>query len=427
MSAAAPSSSILAVFCVALSLAGCGDAGVESGSLAAGFGHRPLIRPSSALSLEAGETVPQLLERGGLSAPEVRRLLDRVRAHADWTAPRPGLEARFHAWPGEPIERIELRVDADRTLDFTRRGAVWDLAVDSVEVTRDTVVVSGLLEGGLWAARLGGDASLLSVEEKAALTGQLAEVYAWQIDFFRDPRPGDAFRIAMERALRPDGSVREATVLVAEYALGDRHFEAYRFGPSDEDGDWYYDDAGSALRGAFLKAPLDLVRVTSRFAGQRFHPVLGVYRAHTGIDYGAPSGTLVRATGAGSVVRAGWAGDLGLMIELDHGGGVRTRYAHLSGIADALHTGGRVDQGDAIGAVGSTGLSTAPHLHYEFRVNGRAVDPSSVDLPVERPIPAADSVRFDHERGAARGLLGRVRWPGGPTPSRAAPEASEPR
>ncbi|MDX1394275.1 MAG: M23 family metallopeptidase [Gemmatimonadota bacterium] len=413
-----PSSSIRRALFAVLTVAACGGGDERSGSVAAGFGHRPLILPSNAITLDAGETVPQLLERGGLSGPEVRRLLDRVRGHADWTAPQPGVEARFHGWPGEPVERIELRVDADRTLDFIRRGAVWDLSVDSVEVTRDTVVVSGLLEGGLWAARLAGDASRLTVEEKGALAGHLAEVYAWQIDFFRDPRPGDAFRVAMERALRPDGSLREATVLAAEYALGDTHHEAYRFSPSDETDAWYYDDGGSALRGAFLRAPLDLVRVTSRFAGQRFHPVLGVYRAHTGTDYGAPSGTLVRATGAGSVVRAGWAGDLGLMIELDHGGGVRTRYAHLSGVADELRTGAVVEQGEAIGAVGSTGLSTAPHLHYEFRVNGRAVDPSSVDLPVERPIPAADSLRFDRERGAARVLLGRVRWPGRPALSR---------
>jgi murein DD-endopeptidase MepM/ murein hydrolase activator NlpD len=342
----------------------------------------------------------------------VRRLLDQIRPYADWTAPGTDLEGRFHHWPGEPPERIELRIDADRTLDFTLRGAVWDVAVDSVLVTLDTVVVSGVLDGGLYSARLGGAEERLTNAEKGDLAGQLAEVYAWQIDFFRDPRPGDAFRLALQRTLRPDGSLRGTIVLAAEYARGDRHLQAYRFAASDEGRPLYFDELGTALRGAFLKTPLDLVRVTSRFARSRYHPVLRGYRSHTGVDYGAPTGTAVRATGGGTVVRAGWAGDFGLMIELDHGGGVRTRYAHLSGVADGLHGGAPVNQGEIIGTVGSTGLSTAPHLHYEFRLNGRAVDPAAVDLPVERPIPAADSLRFDEVRGAARTLLGQARWPG---------------
>jgi hypothetical protein len=286
------------------------------------------------------------------------------------------------------------------------------VAVDSVSVRVDTVVVSGLLDGSLYSARLAGDEGRLSIAEKADLAGQLAEVYAWQIDFYRDPRPGDAFRVAIERAHRPDGSLRSATVLAAEYARGERYLQAFRFMSESDVEAHYYDGTGSALRGAFLKAPLDLVRVTSRFERSRYHPVLRSVRSHTGVDYGAPSGTPVRATGDGTIVRAGWAGDLGLMIELDHGRGIRTRYAHLGGVADALHRGARVEQGDVIGVVGSTGLSTATHLHYEFRLRGRPVDPASVDLPVERPIPLADSLRFDEARGSALGLLGRTLWPG---------------
>ena len=393
-------------------LVGCAGDSSDGSTAAAGFNRRPLVRPSRTLGLQSGESFPDLLLRGGLSAPDARRLLDQIRPYADWTAAGSGVEARFHRWPGEPPERIQLRIDADRTLDFTLRGAVWDVAVDVVPVTLDTVVVSGVLEGGLYSARLGGDAGRLSTAEKGALAGQLVEVYAFQIDFFRDPKPGDAFRVALERAQRPDGSIRGSTVLAAEYARGDRHLQAYRFTVANEDDPLYFDEMGTALRGAFLKTPLDLVRVTSRFARGRYHPVLRAYRAHSGVDYGAPTGTAVRATGGGTVVRAGWSGDFGLMIELDHGNGLRTRYAHLSGIAESLHGGASVGQGEVIGTVGSTGLSTAPHLHYEFRMHGRAVDPASVDLPVERPIPAADSVRFDGARGTARSLLGTTHWPG---------------
>jgi len=407
---AAARRALVALLCLATGA--CAGDSNGTATTSAGFGGRPLIRPSNRLSLESGETVPELLARGGLSAPEVRRLLDRIRPYADWTTPDRALEARFHRWPGEPPERLELRIDRDRTLDFTLRGAVWDVDVDSVSVRYDTVVVSGVLDGSLYSAHLAGDEGRLSIAEKADLAAQLADVYAWQIDFYRDPRPGDAFRLAVERARRPDGSLRGTTVLAAEYARGERYLQAFRFVSAIDAEAHYYDGTGIALRGAFLKAPIDLVRVTSRFAKSRYHPVLRSVRSHTGVDYGAPSGTPVRATGDGTIVRAGWAGDLGLLIELDHGRGVRTRYAHLGGVSDVVHRGGLVGQGDVIGVVGSTGLSTAPHLHYEFRLHGLPVNPASVDLPVQRPIPPADSLRFDEARGSALKLLGRTFWPG---------------
>ena len=405
--------------------AGCGDPAPVGESAAAGLGYRPLARPTTTLAVQPGETLADVLDRGGLSAPDVRRLLDMTRPFVDWTSPDRGLEARFHRWPGEPPERIDLRVDADYTLSFDMVGAVWEVTVDSVPVALDTVVVSGLLESSLYAARLGGDVDRLSVTEKADLAGHLAEVFAWQIDFYRDPRPGDAFRVALERAIRPDGSIRRSTVIAAEYARGSALHQAYRFSPVGEEGALYFDEAGSALRGAFLRAPLDLVRVTSRFSNARYHPLLRGVRAHAGVDYGAPSGTPVRATGDGRVVRAGWAGDFGLMIELEHGDGIRTRYAHLGGIADDVAVGQRVSQGDVIAAVGSTGLSTAPHLHYEFRRYGAAIDPTSVSVPVERPIPPQDAGRFDIASGEARGVLGRAYWPAAPAGAHGATGTSE--
>ncbi|MDH3732822.1 MAG: M23 family metallopeptidase [Gemmatimonadota bacterium] len=408
-------------------LLGCGGSVEESGTTSAGFGHRPLVQPSTRLVLKPEETLSDFLLRGGLSAPDARRVIDIARPFGDWTAPDPGVEARFHRWPGEPPERIHLKIDPDRTLSLDLVGAVWQVAVDSVPVVMDTVVVSGVLESSLYAAHLAGDAEELSVAEKAALVGQLADVFAWQIDFYRDPRPGDAFRIALERVVRPDGSLRGSTVLAAEYSGPGELLQAFRFSPSNESGSLYFDEGGSALRGAFLRAPLDLVRVTSRFSGGRYHPVLRSYRSHAGVDYGAPSGTPVRATGDGRVVKAGWAGDLGLMVELDHGRGIRTRYAHLSGISDDVAAGRTVTQRDIIGVVGSTGLSTASHLHYEFRRNGRAVDPTSVDLPVERPIDPLDEERFADLSGEARSVLGRAFWPapvpGSPYPSGTATSA----
>jgi murein DD-endopeptidase MepM/ murein hydrolase activator NlpD len=293
-------------------------------------------------------------------------------------------------------------------------GARWIVRLDSVPVTKDTVVVAGHVDSNLYSAALSGQVGRLSVAEKGDLAGHLSRVFAWQIDFYREVRPRDAFRLAVERELRPDGSVRRSRVLAAEYMKAGSLLTALRFRPADELQAFFYDQAGDALKGAFLKAPLDLIRVTSRFGGGRYHPMLGRYRTHRGVDYGAAAGTRVRATGEGTVERAGWWGDYGLVIEVRHGGDVRTRYAHLSAVEGGVRPGASVTQGQTIGRVGSTGLSTAPHLHYEFLLRSIPTDPGRIDLPVGRPITEVDKERFARARATAWLLLSRVSWPGDP-------------
>jgi murein DD-endopeptidase MepM/ murein hydrolase activator NlpD len=305
-------------------------------------------------------------------------------------------------------------MDRDRVLSLELVGARWRVRLDSLPVRLDTVVVAGGVGSNLYSAALSGDANLLSVEEKGDLVAHLSRVYAWQIDFYRDVRPGDAFRLAIEREIRSDGSVRAGRVLAAEYMSGDLLRTAFRFQPTGESQPQFYDEGGKALRSAFLKAPLDFARVTSRFDPGRFHPLLGGYQAHLGVDYGATHGTPVRSTGDGVVARAGWWGNYGLVIEVDHGGGIQTRYAHLGGIETGVHRGGPVLQGQMIGRVGSTGLTTASHLHYEFLLRGIHTDPTRIDLPVERPIPDEDAERFASTRAAGWLLLSRTSWPGRP-------------
>jgi len=383
----------------------------SGGPQVASVGYQRFELPVRQLELAPGEGFSGFLRRGDLSAREVGRLRDLARPYLSAGRLDPAASARVHGWPGESPQKIELRVDGDQTLVFVITGAVWGVAVESVTVRLDTAVVTGRVAENLWAARLAGDAERLSVEGKGALVGHLAEVFAWQIDFYREVRSGDAFRLAIERELRPDGTVRAERVLAAEWRTGSVRLEAYRFSSSEERKPLYYDADGLALKGPFLRSPLDFVRVTSRFSNDRYHPILGRSRSHRGTDYGAASGTSVRATGDGTIRTAGWAGDYGLLIEVDHAGGIRTRYAHLSGIADRLVPGARVSQGERIGLVGATGLATGPHLHYEFLINGRPVNPASVDLPVERPLPSEDLDRFDRVRLDAAALLRRTRLP----------------
>ncbi len=390
----------------------------------AGPESKPVVAPAPVLdpiparfnrreALQPGERLEPLLTRTGLSPNEVVHLADLVRPYADPADPPPGTVVRWEEIAGAAPEQVALRLDLDRILRFDVVGARWAVRLDSTLVRLDTVVVAGGVGANLYSATLSGDVSRLGVEEKADLVAHLSQVYAWQIDFYRDVKPGDAFRLAIERAVRTDGSVRASRVLAAEY-MNDGHLRtAFRFRPAGESETFFYDEKGRALRSAFLRAPLDFVRVTSRFDLGRFHPLLGGYQAHRGVDYGAASGTPVRATGAGVIVRAGWWGDYGLVIEVAHGNGIQTRYAHLGGIEKGVARGASVAQGQKIGRVGSTGLATGSHLHYEFLLRDIHTDPTRVDLPVERPIPDEDRERFATTRAVGWLLLSRTSWPGG--------------
>jgi murein DD-endopeptidase MepM/ murein hydrolase activator NlpD len=192
-------------------------------------------------------------------------------------------------------------------------------------------------------------------------------------------------------------------VLAADLTMSGKSLTAFRF---ESDGhSAFYDANGNSLRRAFLRAPVQFRRISSTFARARFHPVLGITRRHEGTDYAAAPGTPVMAAGDGVVLRAGRAGGYGNLIELRHRNGITTRYGHLRGFARGIHAGARVEQGQTIGYVGSTGLATGPHLHYEFRVNGVARDSRRVELGNGAPIRDGLRAEFQTERDRLLVLL----------------------
>jgi murein DD-endopeptidase MepM/ murein hydrolase activator NlpD len=219
------------------------------------------------------------------------------------------------------------------------------------------------------------------------------KIFAWQIDFSRDLRPGDGYRILYERQVRPDGTARSWRVIGALFDLGEKQHSAfwYRLPDGTED---YYDRDGESLRRAFLRAPLEFRRISSAFSTGRFHPILKKSRPHHGIDYAAASGTPIRAVGDGVVARAGWGGGYGNVVEIRHRSAYSSRYAHMRAFAPGIRPGVRVRQGDLIGYVGSTGLSTGPHLHYEFHENGRPINPSSIKYLTGDPVPGGSRSRY---------------------------------
>jgi murein DD-endopeptidase MepM/ murein hydrolase activator NlpD len=377
-------------------------------------------------TLRSGETITQLLMRARLADDEARGLVSALSGHQDPRRLRPGAVVSYRtSYLEGKVRGMELRLDADRTLNLRREGDDWAGQVEEVPVVLDTVVLTGMVETSLYAALLRGEGDDIPAEERERVADILAErIFAWQIDFSRDLRRGDTYRVLYERAVRPDGTARWGKVLGVEFQVNGRENTAFLHRAHDGTEEYYARD-GESLKRAFLRAPLEFRRISSAFSRSRFHPVLGVNRPHNGIDYAAAPGTPIRAVGDGTVTRAGWGGGYGNLVDIRHSRGYTTRYAHLRGFAQGVRAGGRVRQGDIIGYVGSTGLATGPHLHFEFHLNGRPIDPNSVRDVTGEPLPPRSRAAFvaQVERYAAMMdvLEGRTRL-AGRVPAAVAPE-----
>jgi len=250
--------------------------------------------------------------------------------------------------------------------------------------TREAVI-SGTIENSFYE-----DALKAGADPQAVMA--LTDIFAWDIDFSSEIRKGDSFSVLSE-VLYVDGvPVRSGKIKGAEMVNGGKKYTAVYY--EGKSGSGYYDSDGRSLRRSLLKSPLRFRRITSHFSRGRFHPILKKYRPHHGVDYGAPKGTPVEAAGSGIVKFAGWKGGYGNFVEIKHYNGYLTAYGHLSKIGKGVRRGAKVDQGKVIGYVGSTGISTGPHLHYEMRANGRLINPLSVKTVADKAIPKKEKQAF---------------------------------
>jgi murein DD-endopeptidase MepM/ murein hydrolase activator NlpD len=239
-----------------------------------------------------------------------------------------------------------------------------------------------------------------------AIAMQLARVFATDIDFHVDLRKGDRFAVIYEMLYDSGELVAPGRILAAEFVNDGHAYHAVLF-RDDEGIDGYYSLDGTNRAKAFLRSPVEFSRVSSGF-GARFHPIFKNWRAHTGVDFAAPRGARVIASADGHVVSAGPRGGYGNAVEIRHGGGTTTLYAHLSGFASGVRAGSRVRQGEPIGFVGSTGYATGPHLHYEFKIGGIHHDPMKVALPKAEPVPARLRAQFAEVASRARTTIERI-------------------
>ena len=275
---------------------------------------------------------------------------------------------------GAPIlQSLTIRPDARRELTLERDDAGgYGVAEKVFEIVARLQRAAGAVRGSVIAS-----AAAAGVPRPAL--AEMMRAFSWDVNFQHDIKAGDRFAVLIERSWTVDGRPVDAgRVLWAELTTGAgrQTYSVYRFKPRDG-AEFFYNSRGQSVVKALLRTPLNLSRVSSGF-GMRRHPLLGFTRMHTGIDFAAPPGTPVLAAGAGSVVEAGPNGGYGQWVEISHGSGLATGYAHLSRIAPGVRRSARVRQGQVIGFVGSTGLSTGPHLHFELHRNGQPVNPLGV-------------------------------------------------
>jgi murein DD-endopeptidase MepM/ murein hydrolase activator NlpD len=365
------------------------------------------VEVAHADTLRKGETLSELLARTRLDREAAQALLDELSSVADPRSIRPGLVVQYRmATADGRVRAMSTRLDADRSLAFHRANTGWTAAVEEVPVRLDTAVLAGTVRQSLYQALMAAEGDVPRGERQVVADLLADKIFAWKIDFSRDLRAGDSFRILYERVVRPDGTARTSKILAVQFDIGGTRHDAYLF--SVDGAEDYYDGDGESLRRAFLRAPLEFRRISSSYSTGRFHPILRRVRAHHGIDYAASSGTPIRAVGDGVIQKAGWGGGYGNVVEIRHQRGYSSRYAHLRGFATGIRPGTRVRQGELIGYVGTTGLSTGPHLHYEFHMNGRPVDPTSIRYLTGEPVPGGVRGRFRAQRDARIAAMERA-------------------
>ena len=360
--------------------------------------------------LDRGETLIALLGRAGVAEEAAREVIRAATASAvDTRYLRAGMSVEVTAdSAGVPPRELVFHLGVDRLLRMVRSDSGWTGKEERLPWTTDTVVVSGTIRSTLSRA-MDSVTAFFPGRARDELTWALADIFEYRLDMSRDLQPGDRFRALVERSVAPNGTTRMGAVLAASLTLSGNELSAFRF-DSRFGKPTYYDAKGKSLRAPFLRAPLEFRRISSSF-GMRFHPILGTWKAHKGTDYAAGSGTPVRAIGDALVVRAGWAGGYGNVLELRHRNGYVTRYGHLRGFAKGIRAGKRVEIGQTVAYVGTTGLSTAPHLHFELLVGGvqrdaRTALRSITSEPIDR------SERGDFERLRERMLASLDASPG---------------
>jgi murein DD-endopeptidase MepM/ murein hydrolase activator NlpD len=286
----------------------------------------------------------------------------------------------------DDFERFEYDIDHDEQLIITREAEEFSVQKVPIPYTTETVGVRGKIETSLFEA-------VTSTGESDVLAMNLADIFAWDIDFILDIRKDDSFQALVEKRYRDGQWAGYGHILAAEFTNQGETFQAFLYQDGDRRPD-YFDAEGQSLRKAFLKAPLSFSRISSGFTMRRFHPITKTWKSHPAIDYAARPGTPIKTVGDGIVIKKGYTRGNGNYVKIRHNSSYETLYLHMKGFARGIAQGKRVAQGQTIGYVGSTGLATGPHLCFRMYKNGAPVNPHRVKAPSAKPVSAENLADF---------------------------------
>ena len=327
--------------------------------------------------IQSGDTLDRLFRKHNLDLGNLAAIVGLPEAGKHLRLLRPGDAFRIEHNGGKLVSLYrELGLTNALLVSRGESGYFAEIVERQIEVQKR--LAYGRIESSLFES-----AASAGMPDKLIMN--LAGIFAWDVDFVLDIRKGDDYYILYEEIYQDGKFVTSGQIVAAEFNNNGRTFQAIRYVDKDGRADYFTPD-GRSVRKAFIRAPVDFTRISSSFNPQRRHPILNTIRAHRGVDYAAPGGTPIKAAGDGKIKHRGRHGGYGNAVIIQHGGNITTLYAHMSKFHAAAKMNGRVRQGDVIGYVGATGLATAPHLHYEYRLNGVHRNPRTVQLPQAEPI-----------------------------------------
>ncbi|UCC15527.1 MAG: peptidoglycan DD-metalloendopeptidase family protein [Gammaproteobacteria bacterium] len=329
------------------------------------------------VEIKPGDSLDRLFRRHGLSVADLALMLELKEARNALAVIKPGDKIEV-THEGERVLGLSRPLSEELTMRVVRSESAYEVEFMANPVEHRPAFVQGEIETSLFEA--GAEAGMSD-----RLIMNLAGVFAWDVDFALEIRKEDRFSLVYQQVWQDGERLRDGDILAAEFVNQGRVYRALRFEDPEGRVD-YYTPEGLSVRKAFLRAPLDFTRVSSNFNPNRLHPILKTKRPHKGVDYAAPKGTPIKAAGDGRIIFRGRNGGYGNCVIIQHGGNITTLYAHLSKFARGRNKGTRVRQGQVVGYVGATGLATAAHLHYEYRLNGVHRNPRTVPLPEAEPV-----------------------------------------
>lgn len=348
-------------------------------------------------TIRRGDSLTTLFKRLNLNADLLSKISSINRAEYHISNLKPGNKIKFLTQRDQTLEKIDYEIEPSQHLIIDLTEEIPTARFKKINLESHVHYTTVTIQNSFFAA-----GKIAGLTDQQIYT--LVNYFAWEIDFARDIQPGDTLSVLYEDFYLGDKKVKSGPVVAANFVNQGHSYQIIRFETPDGDSH-YYDSTGKSIRKAFLRSPVRYTHVSSTFDLRRRHPILHYRRPHEGVDLAAPYGTPIKTTGDGRVIFAGWKGGYGKMIIVRHNGKYSTRYAHMSRFAKTLKVGKRVKQGQVIGYVGSSGLATGPHVHYEFRINRRPYNPLKIKLPSAHPVPKHYKQQF---LAKAKGLLAEL-------------------